>query len=75
MAKFVSADESSQVDQVRGYGCNFRFMGMGHPEEISLAMEKRFLEFGEPRDLTLTHGASQNDGKSNWGLNRWARKV
>ncbi|NPV71491.1 MAG: acyl CoA:acetate/3-ketoacid CoA transferase [Firmicutes bacterium] len=50
------------------------FIGMGHPEEISKAIERRFLETGEPRELTLTFGASQNDGKSNWGLNRWAKE-
>lgn len=46
------------------------FIGMGHPAELSEALEKRFLETSEPRNLTLTYGASQNDGKSWWGLNR-----
>jgi propionate CoA-transferase len=50
------------------------FIGMGHPAELTEALEKRFIETGEPRNLTLTFGASQNDGKSWWGLNRFARE-
>jgi len=50
------------------------FIGMGHPEEISKAVEESFLKTGLPHSLTLTYGASQNDGKSNWGLNRWCKE-
>ena len=50
------------------------FIGMGHPEEISQAVEESFLKTGSPNNLTLTYGASQNDGKSNWGLNRWCKE-
>ena len=74
MAKFVSADEAVRLIKSGDTVAISGFMGMGHPEEISLAMEKRFLETGEPTNLTLTHGASQNDGKSNWGLNRWGKE-
>lgn len=74
MAKFISADQAVQMIQSGETVAISGFMGMGHPEEISRAMEARFLETGEPRDLTLTHGASQNDGKSNWGLNRWGKE-
>ncbi len=50
------------------------FIGMGHPAELTEALEQRFVETGEPKNLTLTFGASQNDGKSWWGLNRFARE-
>ncbi len=50
------------------------FIGMGHPAELTEALEKRFVDTGEPKNLTLTFGASQNDGKSWWGLNRFARE-
>lgn len=50
------------------------FIGMGHPAELTEALEKRFLETGEPANLTLAYGASQNDGKSWWGLNRLCRE-
>lgn len=74
MAKFMSAEEALNLIKTGDTVGISGFVGMGHPEELSKAMEKKFLETGEPRDLTMTFGASQNDGKSNWGLNRWAKE-
>ncbi|MFZ2445069.1 MAG: CoA-transferase [Syntrophobacteraceae bacterium] len=74
MPTFMSAEEALDLIKSGDTVAMSGFVGMGHPEEISKAMEKRFLETGQPRDLTLTFGASQNDGKSNWGLNRWAKE-
>jgi propionate CoA-transferase len=74
MAVFMSSAEAVDLIKSGDTVAMSGFVGMGHPEEISKAMEKKFLETGEPRDLTLTFGASQNDGKSNWGLNRWAKE-
>ncbi|HLA80809.1 MAG TPA: CoA-transferase, partial [Thermoleophilia bacterium] len=74
MAQFMSAKEAVDLIQSGDTVGVSGFVGMGHPEEISKAVEQKFLETGEPRGLTLTFGASQNDGKSNWGLNRWAKE-
>jgi propionate CoA-transferase len=74
VAKFMSAEEAVKLIKNGDTVATSGFVGMGHPEEMSKAVEKSFLETGEPNNLTLTFGASQNDGKSNWGLNRWAKE-
>jgi len=66
--KITTAAEAVAVIQSGDAVCTSGFVGIGVPDELLLALEKRFVETGEPRGLTLLFAAGQGDGKDR-GLN------
>ena len=69
MSKIIAAEDAIALIQdqdvlaVAGYGTN------GVPEKLLVALERRFLDTGEPRDLTLYFAGGIGDAKDR-GLNR-----
>lgn len=72
-AKIVTADEAVRHIRNGDTVAIGGFVGMGHPEEITLALERHFLEYGSPVNLTIVYAAGQGDGKDK-GINHLAHE-
>ncbi len=71
--KFVTAKEAVTLIKNGDTLASAGYIGMGHAEELTYELEKRFLETGEPRDLTVTWGSSQSTNRNEKiGCNRFA---
>lgn len=71
--KIVSADNAVALIQDGDTLCLSGFVGTGTPEELIIALEKRFLDTGSPKNLTIVFAAAPGDGKDR-GANRLAHK-
>ena len=71
--KITTADEAVKLIKTGDTVVLGGFVGTGSPDALYKALEKRFLETGQPRDLTYTFPAATGDGNSE-GVNRIAHE-
>lgn len=62
-SKVISLDEAAHWIKDGDTIATSGFGVGGHPEEILVAIEKRFLQSGQPTNLTVIHAAGQGDWK------------
>jgi propionate CoA-transferase len=71
--KIATADEAVSIIKEGDVMAAAGFVGNGTPEELLIALEKRYLEAGKPKNITLLFSSGLGDAKER-GLNRLAHK-
>lgn len=72
-SKIVAAEEAVRLIHDGDTLICSGFGVVGVPDELAVALERRFLDTGEPRELTLMFGGGPGDGKEQ-GANRLAHE-
>lgn len=74
--KIVTADEAVALIRDGDSVCCSGFVGIGTPDELIMALERRFAGTAEPRNLTLVFAAAPGDGRDRgsiaWHCRGWS---
>ncbi|MBU1340414.1 MAG: acyl CoA:acetate/3-ketoacid CoA transferase [Proteobacteria bacterium] len=71
--KIISAEAAADMIKTGDTVVSEGFVGNAFPEYLAIAIEKRFIKTGTPRDLTLVYVAGQGDGVDK-GMNHFAHE-
>lgn len=74
MAKVITPQEAANLIQDGDRVVMSGFIGMCHPQEVTYAIEDRFLETGHPKDLDLLFPTNVGDGTDKLGMNHLAHE-
>lgn len=69
MAKIISPEQAAELIQDGDRVVMSGFIGMCHPQEVTYAIEDRFLKTGHPRDIDLFFPTNVGDGTDKLGMN------
>jgi propionate CoA-transferase len=71
--KIITADQAADQIQSNDMIVTGGFIGIGFAETLAKAIEKRFLEQGQPNNLSLLYAAGQGDAQTR-GLNHFGHE-
>lgn len=74
MSKVITSAQAAELVKDGDRVVMSGFIGMAHPQEVTYAIEDRFLNTGHPRDIDLVFPTNVGDGTDKLGMNHLAHE-